>query len=129
MAAIPPPPLLNVCSGYSESITIQSSYIFPLCVQLLHDVVYSLCDRLIFVLLKTNDVLVFSANTNPCSAKELWVPNKRNKINCIAMVSTCFYRHTLKNNFVLIQHEWLSGGHDQVSRLKGYPHFRGGCVP
>lgn len=54
--------------------------------QLLEDVIYSLDEDLLFVLLKTNEVLVCTARVNPCSAMELWNPSLQTKIHTIAKV-------------------------------------------
>ena len=55
--------------------------------QLLQDVVYSLKDSLFFVLLKTSEVIIFDATTNPCSARQLWVAPSNRQLLSIALVS------------------------------------------
>jgi len=49
-------------------------------------VVYSLPDSLLFAMLRTSEVLVFTTLTNPCSARQLWVPRQKDSINCLALV-------------------------------------------
>ena len=54
---------------------------------MLEDVIYSYLDHLLFVLLKTNYVLVCDTHFNPCLTREIWVPSERsNKINTLTMV-------------------------------------------
>ena len=64
-----------------------SSFLGSLHEQLLRDVVYSLKDSLLFVLLKTSEVIVFDATTNPCSARELLVAPSDKQLLSIALVS------------------------------------------
>lgn len=62
----------------------------------MEDVIYSFSDQLLFVLLKTNYVLVCDTQFNPCLTREIWVPSARQfKINTLTMVrilleKTCF---------------------------------------
>ena len=44
-------------------------------------------DSLLFVLLKTSEVIVFDATTNPCSARELLVAPSDKQLLSIALVS------------------------------------------
>lgn len=50
---------------------------------------YSFSDHLLFVLLRTNHVLVCDAHFNPCLTKEIWIASaSQYKINILAMVMT-----------------------------------------
>ena len=60
-------------------------FIFSL--QQMEDVLYSQTDELLFVLLKTPNVLVFDARYNPCLTKELWTPTLPcHRIKCFTLV-------------------------------------------
>ena len=55
--------------------------------QLLQDVVHSISDNLLFVLLQSN-LLVCDTKYNPCLTKEIWIPAcQHSKVNAITMVS------------------------------------------
>ena len=55
---------------------------------MLRDAAYSFTEKILYTLLCTGEVMVFTASTNPCSAKQLWIPSSTGeRVMCISMVS------------------------------------------
>ena len=67
--------------------------------QMLKDVAYNVRENVMYTLLHTGEILIFNANTNPCSATQLWVPSHAaENVTCISMVSLFSYAWYIANS-------------------------------